>query len=377
MPRDTMNNSLAAQHPGSPENGARGIPAPDTVRRILVCQLRQIGDVLLATPALELLARHFSNARIHVFTEKKCAPMLENNPCVHKIWAVDKNRLPTLAHEFAFYRKVAAQHFDLLVDFQQLPRCRAVTAFSRAPVRLSFPPRWYLRPLYTHWIQPEPAYAAAYKAGVLKPLGITWQGERPRLYLTEQERAFAQGMLASLRIGGKRFISMDTTHRQPTRRWPARYFAALVDMLAREAPDMHFFLPYGPGEEKDVRALRDLCAHRERVAIPPSLLTLREMAACMARASLQLGNCSSPRHMAVALDVPTFTIAGATGRAWGFPSPEHRTFQARELMDMPCQHCNRNTCSIGIPCLEKLDPRMVFPHVMLHLREYGKGFAPS
>ena len=49
-----------AAHADRPETDGAGPPAilaPESVRRILVCQLRQIGDVLLATPALELLAR--------------------------------------------------------------------------------------------------------------------------------------------------------------------------------------------------------------------------------------------------------------------------------------------------------------------------------
>ena len=356
-----------------PEGGLSGILNPDAVERILVCQLRQIGDVLLSTPAIELLARHFPKARVHVFTEKKCVPMLENNPHVHAVWPVDKKRLWSLLHEFAFYREVAAQGFDLVVDFQQLPRCRAVVALSRAPVRLSFQPRWILRPLYTHWVRPKPAYAAAHKAGVLEPLGIYWQGERPRLYLTDEERAFAEKLFDSLKLGGKAFISVDVTHRRPTRRWPARHYAALMDMIAGEMPDMHFFLPYGPGEEEEVRALWNLCACKERVLVPSQLLNLRELSACIERSCLHLGNCSSPRHMAVALEIPTFTILGATCAGWSFPSPEHRTLQARELMDMPCQPCDKNTCSTGVPCLEMLEPQMVLPHIMKHLQEHGIG----
>jgi heptosyltransferase-2/heptosyltransferase-3 len=354
-------------------SGACGILNPDTVERILVLQQRQIGDVLMATPAIELLARRFPKAHIHVFTEKKCAPMLENNPHVHTIWPVDKESLPTLLHEFAFYRKVAAQRFDLVVNFQQLPRCRAVVALSRAPVRLSHSPPWYLRPLYTHWTQPEPTYAAAYKVGALEPLGIRWQGERPRIYLTDEERASAEALLASLGLGGKAFISVDVTHKRVTRRWPGRHYAALVDMLAEEMPDLHFFLPYGPGEEEEVRAVREMCACKERVAVPVQQLKLRELPACLERASLHLGNCSSPRHMAVALEIPTFTILGAGGARFTFPAPEYRHLQAGDLMDMPCQPCGDSYyCPTGIPCLEKLEPQLVLPHVMTHLREYGK-----
>ena len=89
------------------------------IRKILVLQQRQIGDVLLATPAVELLKRRFPQAELHVFTEKKCVPMLEGNPNISRIWAVDKKELSSLYKEIAFYRAVAAQKFDLAVDFQQ------------------------------------------------------------------------------------------------------------------------------------------------------------------------------------------------------------------------------------------------------------------
>lgn len=74
--------------PTRPETDEAGPPLllpPESVRRILVCQLRQIGDVLLTTPSLELLARRYPGAEIHVFTEKKCLPMLQGNPHVHTI----------------------------------------------------------------------------------------------------------------------------------------------------------------------------------------------------------------------------------------------------------------------------------------------------
>jgi heptosyltransferase-2/heptosyltransferase-3 len=346
--------------------------APDSVRRVLVCQLRQIGDVLLTTPSIELLARRFPKAEVHVFTESKCLPMLENNPHVTRVWAVNKKALPTLAHELAFYWKVAATGFDIVVDFQQLPRCRWVVGMSRAPVRLSFPPPWYLRPLYTHWTKPSPAYAAAYKAQALAPLGIQWNGEPPRLYLSEAEKSEALELLASFGLTDTPFISLDVTHRHPTRRWPAAHYAALADRLAADFPGLHFLLPYGPGEEEETRAMAALATCRERIHIPDRVLGLRQMAACIDRAAMQIGNCSAPRHMAVALDVPSVTILGATSQGWSYPGPEHIALQAKEYMPMPCQSCNANACSIGMPCLADLTPEIVYPRIKAHLEQYGQ-----
>ena len=341
------------------------------VKRILVCQLRQIGDVLLTTPSIELLSRRFPDAKIDVFTEKKCLPMLENNPHINRLWALDKKNLPTLLHELRFYAQIAGEGYDIVVDFQQLPRCRWVVAFSRAKVRLSFPPPWYLRPLYTDWNRPEPAYAGAYKAGVLAPLEIHWNGEAPRLYLSGEEEAEAGSLLKDMQLAQKTFIAVDATHKHATRRWPARHYARLLDMFAAEFADLHFFLPFGPGEEGDVHLLRDLCVYKERVHIPMRMLSLRQMAACTARATMQIGNCSSPRHMAVALGIPTLTILGSTSPGWTFPSPQHITLRAKDFMSMPCQNCNSNTCSTGIVCLEQLSPEMIYPTARTHFLSYG------
>lgn len=343
------------------------IAAPEPIRRILVCQLRQIGDVLLITPSLELLAKRFPHAQVHVITEKKCAPMLENNPHIHTLWPFDKGGL---LQDFRFFRKVAACGFDVVISFQQTPRCRAMVLASRAKIRLSFPPPWYLRPLFTHWEEPKPAYAGVYKAGLLAPLGITWTAERPRLYFSDSEREEAAATLASLGLAGTDFISVDVTHKHATRRWPGPHYAALLDKLADAFPAMRFFLPYGPGEKDEINAIRSLCRCAERIATPEAMLSLRAMAACIERAVLQLGNCSSPRHMAVAVGVPSITILGSTGHGWTYPSPEHAVIQAKEFIPMPCQHCNTNTCADGIPCLNKLTPDLVLPRIISHLQQY-------
>ena len=91
----------------------------------------------------------------------------------------------------------------------------------------------------------------------------------------------------------------------------------------------------------------------------------------MEHAVLHLGNCSAPRHMAVALGVPSLTILGSTSTAWTFPSPEHIHTRARDFMDMPCQHCNKNSCPHGLRCLTGLTPDLVLPVLLKHLEAYS------
>jgi heptosyltransferase-2/heptosyltransferase-3 len=351
------------------------------VRRILVCQLNQLGDVLLATPSLELLARAYPAAQIHLLTEKKCLPLVEGNPDLHTVWALNKKALPSLLHELAFYRRVTAVGFDLLINFQHLPRCRWVAVLSRAKIRLAPPAPWYNRWLYTACPPQRAAYVAAFKAQILAPLGISWQGERPRLFLSPAEREEGRRLLERFGLGqaaGKkpilRLITVDATHRHATRQWPGKYYAALMDAAARARPDLRFLLPCGPGEEGQVRAIRAASSLPERIVIPPAVLNLRQMAACMEHAALHLGNCSAPRHMAVALNIPSLAILGSTSAYWTFPSPEHTQVRAGDFMDMPCQSCNRNTCPHSLRCLTRLTPDLVLPVLLRHLERYSPKF---
>ncbi len=341
---------------------------PASVRRILVCQLRQIGDVLLSTAAIGLLKERFPQAEIHVFTEKKCLPMLENNPAVARVWAVDRKVLTNLAREVAFYWKVARQGFDIVIDFQQLPRCRWVVGLSGAPVRLSYTPEWYNRWLFTHTVKPLEGYSAMAKASVLRPLGITWQGEKPRLYLSPEEQRFATEYVARYGVTAEhRLVTVDPTHRRATRRWPARHFGALITRAAEVCPDLRFLLLYGPGEREEAAAVRDACAHPEAIILPDEIISLREMAACIAQAVLHLGNCSAPRHIAVAVDTPTLTVLGATSPAWTFPAPEH----TQVFLGKPCQPCNRNSCEMDCACLEELSPDHVWQALRAHMERCG------
>lgn len=322
-------------------------------RRILVCQLRQLGDVVLTTPVLEALHTKYPQAELHLVTEQKCVPLLDNNPHVTKVWGLDKKTLRPLTRELAWYWHVARQGYDLVVDLQQLPRCRWLVAFSAAPVRLAFTPPWYTRPLYTHSAPPLPGYACMTKVNLLAPLGITWQGELPRIYLSEAERIEARTLLESLGLRpGQRLVTIDPTHRRETRRWPLESWAAFIRLLAAD-PGLRFLPLWGPGEEDDIRRLAQLVALPDRLLLPDNMLGLRLMAACIAEAALHCGNCSAPRHIAVAVGTPSCVALGSTSRTWTAPSPKHVALSA----GLDCQPCDQDHCHRHCACLHALSPQ--------------------
>lgn len=330
-------------------------------KRILVCQLRQIGDVVLSTPSIILLRRKFPDAEIDVLTESKCAEVFDNNPDVSKVWAINKKELSNPLKALLFYWRVGRSDYDLIVDFQQLPRCRWVILFSNAPVKLSYAPPWYNRFLYTNW-GPEPpgGYAAGYKAGVLSPLGIEWNKEKPRIYVSEAERSRGNEILSSLGISkDEPVITVDASHRRYTRRWPAENYGRLVSMLAGAHPELKFYLIYGPGEKDVASKVRESAGIGSRCVMLEKYGSLREMAAIIERAVFHIGNCSAPRHFAVGLDTPTLVTPGSSSSAWTFPDEDHLEAVPPGL---DCHPCGDEKCARGdLACLMDLKPEDVFP----------------
>ncbi|BBD07847.1 glycosyltransferase family 9 protein [Desulfovibrio ferrophilus] len=341
---------------------------PKGVRRILVCQLRQIGDVLLSTPSIRLLRKRFPNAQIHLLTEKKTLSMVENNPDVTRVWAIDKKAHKNIAAQLAFYWQVASQRYDLVVDFQQLPRIRWVVALSRLfppesgpQVRLTYDPPWYNRWLYTHWSSPVHGYAAMTKASVLRPLGISWNKEPPRLFLTATEQARAKAILIDHGIGPDDvLITVDPSHRRATRQWPEGHYGELIRLASQADSRLKFLVFYGPGEEHVARAVQD-AAGVPACIVTKSMLSLRDMAGCIKHATLHLGNCSAPRHMAVGVGTPTLTVLGSTSNAWTFPGSDHKAL----AKGLDCQPCNENSCPSGsIRCMTDFMPDEVLPELL-------------
>ncbi|OGR34735.1 MAG: hypothetical protein A2051_04665 [Desulfovibrionales bacterium GWA2_65_9] len=348
-------------------------------RRILLCQQRQIGDVILLTPTIHMLKTRFPEARIDVFTEKKCAPVLENNPEVGHVWELDRGR--GFLDSLRFYRRVGqgpdGRGYDMIIDFQQLPRIRWMLMLASAPVKLSYPPPWYNRPFYTHWAPVSGPYAAKCKAGVvMHAFGLEWKNEPARVYLTEAERASAAELLSAWGVKPEdTLVTVDATHRRATRIWPLPHYARLLFMAWQQRPDLKFLLLYGPGEMEEARPLKTLAEQlglpTERILLAPRQTELREVPAILTHTRLHLGNDSSPRHFALAVGTPSLVVRGGGSNAWTFPGPGHEDV----ALGLPCQPCGDNDCPQGhMRCLKELTPEAVLPRLlaMLEKREGEK-----
>ncbi len=114
--------------------------------------------------------------------------------------------------------------------------------------RQGFAPRDGHSLLYSHVVRLDEGYAGKAKASMLRPLGIEWGWERPRMFIAPHEVQAMDGYLASQGLRpGERLITVSATHKSETRRWFADRYADTFS-LPQPGVGPHFYLLYGPGE---------------------------------------------------------------------------------------------------------------------------------
>jgi heptosyltransferase-2/heptosyltransferase-3 len=220
--------------------------------------------------------------------------------------------------------------------------------------------------LYTHCVDMTAGYAAATKASVLSPLGLRWQGERPRIFLRPDEEEEADQLLAGLGLRpGQTLISVAPAHHDSARRWPASYYARLIGLLADNGEHRRFLLLRGPGEEDEIRELMSFCPCPDKVLLPPEAPNLRISAACIGRSALFLGNSSSPRHMAVAMRTPSLVMLGNDSPAWDYPDAAHQNLRT----DLPCCPCRKDCREPS--CFAQATPEMAAAKAESMLNSFG------
>lgn len=331
----------------------------------MAVRLRALGDLVLSTAAFHSLARGYPGADLHVVTEPRFAPLLEDQPGIARVWPLERTSAATVA----MARALRAHAPLLAVDFFGNSRSAAVARGSGAPRVLGFDLRGR-RALYHETVprvmhpgEDQREYAARSSLRLALAAGGAEVEPHPRLALTDRMRREGEAALAAAGVDAPtRTVGLVPAGSWPTKTWPLANAAKLARRL-RDAG--HEVLAIGGrGEEHALARL---------VALAPGTRTLsaphvRALAGAIAPLRALVGTDSGPRHIAVAFDVPTYTWFGpAHPGAWTPADPQHGFWRT----SLPCRACERTVCPHW-NCLPALSAEEAATRVLNHLERHGR-----
>ena len=331
--------------------------------KILLAQRRALGDTVLLTSTIENLARAVPGAEIHALVPGAYAPVLEGNPHLRAIYHFEENWLSLLP-------KLRRERFDHFVQLHFSPRNRWLARFSGArEVHLSVQNNEVAA---GYGRQPNALEWDSFFLRSRFASSLALPGPAPRIYLSEQERAEGAATWRALGADPAGLVFFGLGASRPTKRWPAAHFAELAELL-RDRYELRPAIVVGPGEAEArfggevldamrARGLRAIGSGGKGDFVHTSNLGVRKLAGALSSVRAYVGNDSGPKHIAVAVGIPTFTFFGPEDpQEWHpYSREEHPVFF---LPGLSCRAedqgrwCGIETCTVERHrCLRDLEP---------------------
>ncbi len=289
--------------------------------RLLVVQIAGIGDLVLATPALDALRERYPGARLDVVASPRAADLLAGHPSVNTVHSFDilRYRNPaslispaaagSLKHEL---RPLREARYDALLSMNRVATARGGWTLGLL-FRALHVPLWVGRntegraPYFDLEVRERDADGvpeALVRLRVAALLGADASPRSANLAVGAEERARAEELLP----GAAAWAAVLPGANVADKRWPADRFAEVARHLAGRGLRVLVFA--GPGEEECARHVA--AAAGEAGLDLTGRITLREAAALLQRMRVVVTNDTGPMHIAAAVGAPVVALFGPT-----------------------------------------------------------------
>jgi ADP-heptose:LPS heptosyltransferase len=298
--------------------------------KILIIQLRQLGDILLTTPVVRAIKDQMPEADVDFMTYPMGKLIIPGNPLVRNhIIAPQAGVMAAMT----FARKLRQEHYDVVFDFMATPRSAVMARLVPAYERIAF--QTSRAPLFTQTIPRgrSEQYIVREKFQLLKPIGIASEDVRLTLPVDDRDFDVPRKFINSVPelSESKMRVILSPTHRRDERKWPLERWAQLAVWLERSRTAKVIWI-WGPGEEEEIDSVIRLS---QGVGVKSPKTTFRELAALIKESHLFIGNSNGPSHVAVAMDTPSIQLHGPTSAVSWCPMTErHRALQGLDMQEI-------------------------------------------
>jgi len=338
-------------------------------RKIVIFLPNWVGDVVMATPSLRAIRRHFAEAHITHFGRPAALETLGSTDWADDtLIAVPRVRSRTIGL-LQVGGALRGGRFDLAVLLTNSFRT-ALLARLAGIGRIVGYSRDARGPLLTDRLHPPrddggrltPVPAIDYYAELAGALGAAVDSRRMSLPVAAADEKAADDLLDSIGAGGGDPVVMLNPGASggTSKMWDHGRFARAADMLIQRR-GARIIIHAAPGEQAVARAVGEEMENDPAVNFGERTATLGMFKSLLKRADLLITNDTGARHVAAAMGTRVVTVFGSTDPDWA------RTDHPLECIvraDVPCSPCRKKLCSQPAgpkyhQCMEKITPEKV------------------
>ena len=338
------------------------------LQRVLVIKLRHHGDVLLTSPLISQLKKAAPHVEIDALVYQETQDMLSGHPDLHTLWHIDKawKKWPLFAKlqaEWQCLAQLKKRQYDLIIHLTEHNRGAWLVRYLKP--RYAVAPEHsnrFFRKSFTHLypvIGGNRRHRVEIHLDALRRIGIYPEKTQRQLVLTYPPTAQTKvdALLKEAGFANQRFIVIHPASRWFFKCWPAALMQQLITTLQQR--HLYLVITGAPDAFEQAYIAQTLPAPSPYLLNLQGQLSLKELAALIARAQLFIGMDSVPMHIAAAMSTPTIALFGPSGDIeWGPWQTRHHILTAPQY---PCRPCGKDGCGGGkrSECMEAIAVRQV------------------
>ncbi len=277
--------------------------------RIAVFTKNWLGDVIFETPAFRALKENFPDSHVIAITPRRCAEILETNPCVDEIITFEESNI---FNQLKLIYQLKKRNIDRGYLFHRSSTRARLLRWAGIRERIGYDTKGRGRFL-THPIQepPSPVHQVQYFLNLLSASGHRVTNDyQYEFHFTPEELKKTETLLKENHLNQNRLIAMNPGANWTPKRWPPAYFRQLADRLIKRF-GIQVVLT---GSSEDRSVADEILNH----SAPSSIVslcgktTVRELGALFSQCQLVISNDTGPLHIAAGVGTNVLGIFGPT-----------------------------------------------------------------
>ncbi len=326
-------------------------------KNILVVRTDRIGDVVLTTPALEVLRQAYPKARISIMVSPLTKDIVEGNPFIDEIIVYDKRGVDRGFMNFwRFILKLKKKHFDLAINYHLKSRMNLMLFHAGIPNRVGFRNEKFGFLLTEQYPDPRvngQRHESEYCLDLLRHIGINGHGFNLWVSVSPASEAWVdQAFQEHGILPTEKLIAIHPGASCISRRWPPERFGEVADRLAEKYRAKIVLI--GSGDNQLI-AREVLIAMKQPVADMTGKTTVSHLISILKRCTLLISNDSGPVHLAVGVKTPVISIFGRNQP--GLAPSRWRPLGLFDIFlhkDVGCKVCRAHLCELDFKCLKSI-----------------------
>ncbi len=293
--------------------------------KILVVRFSSIGDIVLTSPIVRCLKQQIPNATIHFLTKKPFRALVDNNPYIDQVYAIDKSIdecLPRLKNE----------KYDFVVDVHNNMRTFGLKNKLRVPAA-AFPKlhieKWLLVNFKKEMNDKRHIVDRYFEA--VKSLKVVNDSLPCDFFISQADEV----AVLQYDLKPNQYIAFAIGAQFATKRMPVEKMKEILSQI-----QLPVVLLGGPTDQEVGKELSQF----SNVIDLTGKLTIGQSASVVKQAGVLLTHDTGLMHIASAFQIPIVSVWGNTVPAFGmypyYPSDSSK-FSIHEVKGLPCRPCSK------------------------------------